>query len=311
MNARLCPKCQALIESESAFFCYNCGEVLAEPGSKTTSPEETTEKPLPAEKKRRSGWLVSLTLTTLTVAVLASGLVLFRIQKEALKPSALSPTQNSNLEPPANEFVSTVSAIPVAPFELTGNIFSDILPAEAAFFIRSRSPILLLRRVMSEKLGEEFTKKTGLTLNEAVSFIGEDYAYAEMTEGFAFLSKVKDTDFIRAKLTEFSKEEVRGQLLDDILVVSNSNEILKKVSQAAKKTTLPLSQLTDFSEGRRRLPETGQAFIYTKDSDSLKKALNIFFGGGLDEASVKLQGKAFVVDSVSGSLKITGVYGKN
>lgn len=312
MNARLCPNCSALIESESALFCYNCGQELvvshAEvPRSNIAVPLAQPTKVSSAKKSSGSRLVFSL-LFLIVLALSIIGWFVFNDKK--IERVTLSPTQSLPL-PLANESVSTVSALPVAPYNLAATDFASLVPREASLFIQSRTPGLLLKRMLTDKNKEEFTKKTGLTLTEALSFLGDDYVVAKISEGFLFLSKVKDVDFVKAKIKEYSNEVITGVVVDDVLAVSDSPDILDKVGFANSRKLLSLTQDSEFFESQRNLSKVGQALIFSRDKDILKEGLQMLFGKEIINADFdQLKGKSFVIDSASGSVKIVGSYGK-
>ena len=312
MNARLCPNCSALIESESALFCYNCGQELvvshAEvPRSNVDGPANQPAK-VSSAKKSPGSRLVFFLLFLIVLFFSIIGWFVFNDKK--IERVTLSPTQSTPL-PLANEYVSTVSALPVAPYSLADTDFASLVPKEASLFIQSRTPALLLKRMLTDKNKEEFTKKTGLTLTEALSFLGDDYAVAEISEGFLFLSKVKDVDFVKAKVKEYSNEIITGVVVDGVLAVSDSPDILDKVNFASSRKLLSLTQDSEFFESQRNLSKVGQALIFSRDKDILKEGLQMLFGKEIINADLdQLQGKSFVIDSASGSVKIVGSYGK-
>lgn len=311
MNARLCPNCSALIESESALFCYNCGQELVI--SHTDVPHSNVDS-LPAQPARASAKKSpgSLLVLFLLFLIVLSGIILgwFVFNDKRIERVTLSPTQ-SVLPPLANEYVSTVSALPVAPYNLADIDFASLVPAQASLFIQSRTPALLLKRALTDKDKEQFSKKTGLTLTEALSFLGDDYAVAKMSEGFLFLSKVKDVDFVKVKIKEYSNEVIAGVVVDDVLAVSDSPDILDKVGLASSRKLLSLTQDSEFFESQRNLSKVGQALIFSRDKDSLNDGLQTLFGTEIVNTDLdQLKGKSFVIDSASGSTKIVGSYGK-
>ena len=240
--------------------------------------------------------------------VAATALASFYLLKPPVSKQTLSPTQGSLIDR-ANEFTSTVSALPVVPFELSSVDFASLVPAEATLFVQSRLPSLILQRLLGEEQEEEFNKKTGLTLSEATSFLGDDYAFAKTPGGFLFLFKVKDGEFIRTKIAEFSKDVLKGGLFEDTLVVSDSSEVIKEAEAAFNRKALSLSQVNEFFESRRRLPKSGQIFIYSKDKEMVREGLQMVFGKDIaGENLSQLTGSSFVIDSALGSAKIIGVY---
>ncbi len=311
MNVRLCPNCSALIESESALFCYSCGQELA--ASHTDVPYSNVAGPLTQPTKvsaRKSPG--SLLVIFFILPVILSGALLgwFVFNSKKIERATLSPTQGASL-PLANEYVSTVSALPVAPYNLADTDFASLVPSQASLFIQSRSPALLLKRVLADKDKEQFSKKTGLTLTEAFSFLGDDYAVAEMPEGFLFLSKVRDVDFVKAKIKEYSNEIIAGVVIDDVLAVSDSPGILDKVISISSRKLLSLGQDTEFFESQRNLSKMGQALIFSRDQDLLKEGLRMLFGKEIINMDLEqLKGKSFIIDSAAGSVKIVGGYGK-
>ncbi len=311
MNARLCPNCSALIESESAFFCYNCGqEITSPPPAKAVTPPVIGAKE-PVRRRMGKSRLASVLLIVLLVLTVSLTMLLIRKRPIQSQRPALSPTQ-SERPLPSNEFVSTSSALPVAPFDFSTPDFASLVPSEATLYIQSRSPSLLLKRLLSQEQQDEFGKVSGLTFTEALSFLDDDYAYARGSEGFLFLSQVKDTDFVKSKLSEFGKEELLGELIGDILIVSDSDRLLKAVKSVSAKSRLSLSQVNHFFDGRRRLPKEGQALIYSEGKEGgLPEISKILFGKDIfGDTPVDLRGSVFVVESVFGSAKIVGVYGQ-
>lgn len=311
MNARLCPHCSALIESESALFCYSCGGELELP-SRPDSSAVIKEAPTPSwgGQAPRSLWpAASLFLLFLGVSFAAFYLIFFHRERVGIRPGALSPTQPSVI-PLTNEFVSTVSALPVSPFDLSRPTFSEIVPADVPVFWQSRSPVILLRRLLGESEKEDLAEVTGLTLDEAVSFLDEDYAFIGSESGSAFLARVKDSDFVKAKIAEAVDTRVKARLFGDRLVVSDSESVLKEISSVVGKSKLSLWQKTEFFDGLRQLPKVGQALIYVQKSSLLPGFLDRIFDSALFEGGLTgLSGQTFILDSSLGSVKVTGIYG--
>ena len=305
MNARLCPSCSSLVESESALFCYNCGSELIPAGhlEKSDSPKKLTAVVPEPRQGSFPLWVLAVLLLVLFVSMS------FYLAKKNLL-SAVPPATKATPKNLADEFTSTASALPIAPYDLKDVEFGKLVPAEASLFLQSRLPSLILGKMLSTSQKEEFGQKTGLTLTEAVSFLGDDYGFAQLPKGFLFLFKVKDESFIKTKLSEFPKEVLRGEMVGDTLAVSNSGTIIEAVKAVSQEKQLSLSQTNDFAEGRRRLGP-GQLFLYFKDRSLAQQTLRLIFGNGfLGDGLALLKGNAYVVDSVSGSARLVGVYGK-
>jgi len=279
------------------------------PATAGTAPEIGAKEPV--RRRMAKSRLSAVLLIVLLVLTVSLTMLLIRERPTQPQRLTLSPTQ-SERSLPSNEFVSTSSALPVAPFDFPGSDFASLIPSEATLYIQSRSPSLLLKRLLSESQQDEFREVSGLTFTEALSFLGDDYAYARGSEGFLFLSQVKDADFVKSKLSEFGKEEIRGELIGDILIVSDSDELLKAVKSVSAKSRLSLSQVNHFFDGRRQLPKSGQALIYSQGKEEgLPEVSKILFGKDIfGDIPVDLRGSIFVVESVLGSAKIVGVYGQ-
>lgn len=311
MNARLCPNCSALIESASALFCYNCGQELPLSHTESSHAPASLINPTPKDAPKKS--LIPIFVFLFFASILILTITFLRqtvFKNEQIERTTLSPTQNSSL-PPVNEYVSTVPALPVAPYSLEEAGFASLIPSEASLFIQSRTPALLLKRTLTEQNKEQFSKKTGLSLTEALSFLSDDYAYAKLPGGFLFLSKVKDVDFVKSKIREYSNEVIGGIVVGDVLAVSDSPDILNKVNLSSNRKLLSLEEDSEFFESRRNLPKIGQATIFSRDGDLFREGLVLLFGKDAINADLdQLKGRSFIIDSVSGSLKIIGSYGK-
>lgn len=309
MNARLCPSCSSLIESESAFFCYSCGQELE---AHASHEKEISPPPINLFREKQSnkkGFSPFILFLSALILVWLVSLSFYLARRDSLKgiPSPLS----AEVKKDANELVSTAAALPIAPYDLTGSDLRDLIPAEARLLIQSRLPSLIIKGLLSEKQKDEFVKKTGLTVGEVLSFLDEDYLFARMDDGFLALFKVKDVDFVKKKIDEFSGEELLGEVFGNVLALSDSESVLKKTNAVFGKRALSLSQSSDFAEGLRRLPEFGQVLIYSQERDLIRHGLSLLFGDSiLDQSLDSLSGSLFVISVVSGNAKITGVYGR-
>ena len=299
MSVRICPRCSTLIESKSAIFCYNCGQEL---NHTSVSGDAVVSAGVPKAPKK-SGGRTSLPVfifLTFLLAVLLFGSLLYLQISRTKSSGAL-------LRPSSNEFVSTVSALPVSPFSFGKQNFASLTPASVDLYLEGSNPELFLERVLSPANKKSLESKVGLNLDEMTSFFEGEFAYVESSGSAAMIGVGKDMDFLKDRAAKLSGESLKVQVLDQYFAVSNSDNLLKDIGAAYKKTTLPLSLTAKFQETLRHLPSAGQVLIYSENLDDALLAFRLYFGFKLDLAVSSLRGTSFVVNGISGSTVIKGL----
>lgn len=307
MSVRVCSQCSALVKSDLALFCYNCGAEFErrEKVESETEPSPVITPPL-AIKSKRSHWIWPLTsfLIFLTFFLILQFHFFSSQVKKIVSPPTLKQADSSGWR----EFVSTSSALPVSPYDLTEFSFASLIPADAQLFIQSRLPMILLRKMISEEDGKKLTKITGLSLGEAVSFLADDYAYARIPEGSAFLGRIKSPEFVKSKITELTASPLSARVLSDILVVSGSSKTIEAILAVDKKSRLSLNQVAAFTEGRRNLPKFGQLVVYASDKNERTRFMTLIFGEAVGDVLETVPGEVWLIDNALGSLRITSAY---
>ncbi len=299
LRLRICPNCQEETRSPKAYFCHRCGaELPAPPGAEDrVEPQsvETGHAPsLPKGRtKNRKLKIVAATFMIALVVAIAAGIGVHYFQTNFSRPS--SPSLSSL---PKNEaFVTDVSfAIENHPF--SGKGLSEIVPADVDLYLESIDPEILLPSLVSAEdwSGVEnfFDEQVGLSPAEAASFLEDEFAVVQDSTASAFLARVRDTDFVEQKITEIEEYEGwQARIVEGVLVVSNSPDLIRTIEEAQKKLTLNLSLTSGFVEARQKLPQTGQMFYYGK------KRL-----GFIPE---EVKGEAFVVSKKDGGSLIVGL----
>jgi hypothetical protein len=223
----------------------------------------------------------------------AAGIAVYYFQTHSSKPSMPSlpsSPQNEALIP------DTSFAVENHPFSAKG--LSEIVPADVDLYLESIDPEILLPSLVSEEDWAEATKffdeQVGLSPNEAASFLENEFAIIQEATASAFLSRVRDSDFVEQKISEI--EEYNGwgaKLVNGFLVVANSPDLIHKIEEAQKKLTLNLSLTSGFAEARQKLPKTGQVFVYGKKR--------------LDFIPESLKGEAFVIAKKNNGTFVVGL----
>lgn len=304
MNARLCPNCSSLIESDVSFFCYNCGEELPPLKSEAKSPATGEDHTTPRRKTRVSLTSFLITLVFCLWFGLVAGSLYFFLQRSGRLGGTSAP---SSVLKPYREFVATTAALPIAPFDFGASNLTDFLPTEVDLSIQGRLPALILARLMSDDQRGEFQEKTGLTLPEAISFLDDDYVFAKKSDHFLLLFRLKDANFVKTKVEEFSSSKTLvGQVFNDVLVISNSTALSQAVLDVVGKRALSLTQTKDFAEAHRLLPKSGQLLVYARERPRSFDFLRQFLGDSFEEGLTKVGGESFVVTVESGNLKLVG-----
>lgn len=210
-------------------------------------------------------------------------------------------------KPSANEFVSTVSALPVSPFTFGRRNFASLAPATVSLYLEGSNPRLFLEKRLVASERSLLETKVGLNLDEITSFFEPEFAYLEASSSAAIVGVGKDPEFLRERAARLSGPSVKAEVLDEYFVAANSASLLKDIEAAYKKTTLPLTLTAKFQELVRRLPESGQLFIYGESQSDGESALRYYFGSKLRLSSTPVSGTSFVVSAVSGSTVIKGL----
>jgi len=291
LRLRICPQCQEEVYSQKTYFCHRCGAELPPPPIiKETASTEVKPSVKKENRKRRIPRLSLVIAALIFATALGVGVYYFYSHRQ---PSSISP-------PPApkNEaFVADVSfEIPNHPFSAKG--LSEIVPADVDLYLESIDPEVLLPSLVSSedwaKAESFFSEKLGLSANEAASFLEDEFAVIQEATASAFLARARDVNFLEQKIAEVGEYDGwQAKVLESILVISNSPDLLRLVEEAQKKLTLNLSLTPGFAEARKKLPQTGQIFFYGKKR--------------LDFIPDSIKGKAFVVSKKDGGVIITGL----
>lgn len=300
MSVRICPRCSTLIESQSAIFCYNCGQELNHaPASNDLVLTPQVDITAKKDTKRKSN-IPILTFLTIFLAIL---LFISLVYLGAFRYKSNAPL----LRPSSNEFVSTISALPISPFNFGKQNFASLTPVSIDLYLESSNPKLFLDRFLSTGDKKSLESKVGLNLDEMTSFFDPEFAYVESSGSAALAMVGKDLDFLKDRAAKLSGERLKIQLLDQYFIVSNSSSLLRDMENAYKKVALPLVLMSNFQETVRHLPGTGQVLIYSQSIESARSALSYYFGNRLNLAVSSLSGTSFVINGLSGSTVIRGL----
>lgn len=304
LRFRICPNCQEETYSTKAYFCHRCGAELSSPpeidlpeaGKVLEVKSEVKEKP---SKKRTTVLAVA---ATLVVASLCAAAVYFYFQTNSLTlPGRQAGGRQASLPFQPSSKNETLVAdvgfeVPNHPFSAKG--LSEMVPADVDLYLESVDPELLLPSIVSTEDWSEvesfFSEQVKLTPAEAASFLEDEFAVVQESTASAFLAKTRDVDFLQQKITEVgSYEEWWAKIVEGVLVISNSPDLIHTIEEAQKKLTLNLSLTSGFVEARQKLPPTGQIFVYGKKR--------------LEFIPEELKGEAFVIAKKDGGILITGL----
>jgi len=269
LRLRICPHCQEEIYSPKAYFCHRCGAELPPPPEVEEAAQVEVKPELKKEHKEKQVPR-SLVVATLVVALLltvAGGVYYFQI-----RPSR--PSSPSLPSPPKNEtLVEDLSfEVPNHPFSAKG--LSEIVPANVNLYLESADPEALLPSLVSSddwsQIEATLSDKVGLTPAECASFLEDEFAIVQEATASAFLSRVRDADFVEQKITEVGEYNGwQAKMVNGFLVISNSPELVTKIEEAQKKLTLNLSLTPGFAEAGKIFPQRGKFFIMEKSGWSL------------------------------------------
>ncbi len=231
---------------------------------------------------------VAIVVATLIVAV-GVGVYYFYSQKQ--QPSQQPPV-------PKNEaFVADVS-FEVADHPFSAKGLAEIVPADVDLYLESIDPEVLFPSLVSTedwaKAESFFSEQLGLNASEVASFLEDEFAIIQEATTSAFLAKVRDVDFLEQKIAEVGEYEGwQAKIVEGVLVISNSSDLIRSIEEAQKKLTLNLSLTPGFTEARKKLPKTGQIFYYGKKR--------------LDFIPDEVKGEAFVIAKKNGGILVTGL----
>lgn len=301
MSIRLCPRCSTLIESGTSIFCYNCGQELPRPAPRE-EVVDSSKTPVRVIKKKSAGKR-NLRLTLFSAALLSVLLALSLLYSTVIRGRNLGSFQKDSV----NEYVSTISALPVSPYSFGRQSLASLAPANVTLYLESSNPKLFLQKRLGPTGRALLETKVGLNLDEIASFFETEFAYIEASNSAALIGVGKDPEFLKERAGKLSGEKIKAQVLDNYFVVATSATLLKDVEGAYKKTALPLTLTAKFQETLRRLPREGQLLIYGESQDDARAALRYYFGNKLSAAFTALSGTSFVVNGVSGSTVIKGL----
>lgn len=304
-GGRLCPRCSTLIESGSAIFCYNCGQELLS----SAAPTEPADEILPEKKispsQRPSPFQLFLIIFTFCLSL---GLLFFFFLWRFNNGRPRGPV----LKPTANDFVSTISALPQAPVNFGKEAYPALTPATADLYLEGGSLKNFLLKFLDGQSQKRLENHLGLTLEEAISFSEPSFAFIKSASASALLTRSRDLEFVKSRLSKLQEgpalENLQVDLVGDVLVVTDSATFLRDIRQTSQKSQLSLSMTAGFLETSKKLPREGQLFIYSSNLENVFRVLKIFFGPGLESAVGSLRGTAFVVSNRSGSVVLEGIH---
>jgi len=289
LRLRICPHCQKETYSEEAYFCHRCGAELSPPSAKPLPPikEKRRKKQVPAV-------VVVAALVSFLLSIGGAGVYYFCFKSQ--NPPTL-PVGRPAPAPKNEIFLAEVSfKIPNHPFSAKG--LSEIVPAEVDLYLESIDPEVLLPSLILEDewagIEAVFSERVGLSAPEAASFLEDEFAFIQEASASAFLARARDVDFLERKLVETEGGQGwEAKVAEGFLVMSNSPELIHAVEEAQKKLTLNLSLTSGFTEARKKLPKTGQIFVYGEKR--------------LDFIPEEIKGEAFVIAKKDRGILITGL----
>lgn len=299
IRLRICPNCQEEVRSPKAYFCHRCGTELPTPPEVEEAVQVGVEPKAKKERKERRAPAVAVAATLVVALCLAVG-AYFHFQTNSSRPSL--PSLPSS---PKNEaFVGDLSfAVQNHPF--SGEGLSEIVPADVDLYLESIDPEILLPSLVSTedwaKAESFFSEKLGLNASEVTSFLEDEFAVVQESTGSAFLAKVRDVDFLEQKISEVGsyedlpagRQDWQAKIVEGVLVVSNSRDLIRTIEEAQKKLTLNLSLTSGFVEARQKLPPTGQIFVYGKKRPEF--------------IPDSIKGEAFVIAKKDNGMLVTGL----
>lgn len=291
LRLRICPQCGNKVESLTACFCYHCGAELPALSKERKEEDTNEEEVLKGESKR--GHLFSFKLLGIflifVLALLLAGIFAARVFFSSVSQTQLESRHSQN------EVVIENFGLPTAEYSFGQGKFSEIVPARVDLFLEGRLPSVVLRKLLSSSDKEEFKKRVGLELEEAQSYLEEEFAIIREATASAFLGKIKARDFVEKKVEEIKRANgslnFKPYIFLNYLVITNSADFYTQIEEAGRKLRLNLKMLATFAEGRRLLPKKGQIFIFVAEKKFLKDITSLF---GEDQTP-KLKGKTFVV----------------
>lgn len=301
MSVRICPRCSTLIESGSAIFCYNCGQELEHfsPSSiQARVPPEFLVKSLKSSKGSKR-FVFFLIVVPALLMILIFSLVYLRARPVFYAPIPASPL--------VNEFESTISALPISPFNFGKYNFASLVPADADLYLESYNQKLFLEKLLESKTLKDVQDQVGLNLEETTSFFEPEFAYVESSSSAALIGVAKDLEFLKSRSAKISDPRVKWLAADPFFVIANSSAFLKEIENTSQAKSLSLSSLAKFRESLKNLPPQGQILIYTTTSAQKLSAFQIFFGHNLDAVLSLLKGQSFVVTAMKGSVLVKGL----
>jgi len=263
---RVCPKCHKTVKSNSALFCYHCGAEL-------NLPNEQVVEDTPAQKnpqKETKSALLKIAVLILSLALLSIGgyfgYTKFKPSKnnEIVSPVDLTTSQKFEVD------LSDLD-VKLSSGELNAKELSQIAPVGIDLFIILRNPNNFYENFVEENSKVDIPQLTGLSVEEAASFLESSFAIAVRENSWAFIAKTKNKDFLETKLTEIDTKNLDYEvgLAGDFLIITNDVNMLNEVGNIEKGASLSLDKDAFFVEATKNLPREGAALVFYRDVNSL------------------------------------------
>jgi hypothetical protein len=276
MPNRICPKCEATLRNTDYYFCSNCGAALSanlikKPSviktslyvvSQTPSSKFFRELLLKFHKEaskyvtRKNVFLtfvaVLILLNVFLVLILTNRLPLFSKTKEqgtaVVQPNVL------------DLGLSTSSQV------FGSDSISKYVPKNAGFYLEGFDYKGLLLKYLPENVPykEVIIKSQTMLGGHFVVFSTKINGYWEWTGIFMPV----DPKAIEEELKIVNLGHLKYKLMDDKLVVTTKEEILKDVEDSINQTAINVTLTPAYATTKAKLPKDGQLLIMFLTSDS-------------------------------------------
>lgn len=263
-NYRTCPKCRLQIESSTAFFCYFCGEEL--PDEPVCIVNKKPSLPLVSAKKKKAQYTAKIKSLAkyflVGIAVLSlGGAVVASLQFLKTRSRYLDYLQKRL--PKWETSVLEGVNLGVPNFHYKENPFSPLAPQTVDWYLESTNPSVILSKILPPDKSKAIEEELSLTFKEIETYLSPRYALIRQATSSAFIAEMISIPFVQQVAAAAGEVEgFRGYILDKYLIVTNSESLLLAIEDCFNKLELSLALTPQFSEAVRKLPDSGQVFVY-------------------------------------------------
>jgi len=233
------------------------------------APAPSLEKKIVRGKGRWRFWLSFLVL-----GLLAFG-GYFYYEREFVNKQSLELVSPINTDKSGSfEIDLSGQKIRLVQGDLAAKNLSRLAPVGIDAFVVLNDPGSFYNEFAEKNSPVDVKEVTGLSVEEASSFLNSSFVLIFRDTSWAFMSQVKNKDFVSGKISNISLEDkgIHVSLIDDYLVISNDASLMSEIENVQKGLSLSLSQDSFFLESTKNLPLDGSALAFFRDPVKFKQA---------------------------------------